>query len=108
MEVANEHLWMPGRGKRCVSVLRDNFRRLEPVNDTGVGLLRSFGRACGGRRGELEARPWQTVRGWIEESLSKETQKRQTQSRRQAKNVGVMEAKKNALGGRDRVRRWRS
>ena len=62
------------------------------------------GRACGRKRGELEARPWQTVRGWREEEgLAKETQKNQTQGRRQAKNVGVMETKKNALGGRDRV-----
>lgn len=47
-------------------------------------------------RRELEARPWQTLRGWIEEEgLGKETQKRQTQSTRQAKTArhGSQEAR---------------
>ena len=50
MEIANEHLWMPGRGQMCDSGLRDNFRPLEPVNNTAVGLLRP---------------PWESV--WREE-----------------------------------------
>lgn len=42
-----------------------------------------------------QGQPLQTLRGWIEEeALSKETQKRQTQSRREAKNVAATEAKK--------------
>ena len=47
---------MPRRGQRCDSGLRDNFRRLKPVNDTAVGLLRP---------------PWESV--WREERRAGDT-----------------------------------
>lgn len=63
-----------------------------------------LGEACGGREESWRQALADSERlRREEEGLAKETQKNQTQSRRQAKNVGVMETKKNALGGRDRV-----
>lgn len=76
------------------------FRHLQPMDDTAMGILRSpCGRAWREVRRGLRAKPWQTLRGGIEEKdLVKGIPKMQGWNKRQAKNMVVTGAMRRREG----------
>lgn len=65
---------MPQGAQRYDSARRDGFWHLQPKDDTAVGILRSpWERMWRKEKRGLRAKPWQTLRSWMEEeALAKE------------------------------------